>query len=191
MTLAVNIETSAADRNLLMSLFAALGFSLHRARRLREASLLMMLLWLAGCAGNPEMQTSDMMGSISEQQDLSIERVLVMNHARDALGTPYRYGGTTPAGLDCSGLTQTSLLAAGIEIPRTSQQQFDALERIDRARPGDLMFFGSGNRVSHVGIYMGNNQMIHAPGSGRQVSIAQLGNRYWRTHYRGAAAPAP
>ncbi|ART63357.1 C40 family peptidase [Kushneria marisflavi] len=173
-----------------MSLFAASSLPLRPARRLREIFLLMTLLWLAGCAGNPEMQTSDM-GPISEQQDLSIERVLVMNHARDALGTPYRYGGTTPSGLDCSGLTQTSLLAAGIEIPRTSQQQFDALERIDRARPGDLMFFGSGNRVSHVGIYMGNNQMIHAPGSGRQVSIAQLGNRYWRSHYRGAAAPAP
>ena len=174
-----------------MSLLAAFRLSLPSRQRLRGVSLLVSVLWLAGCAGNPEMQTSDMVGSISEQQDLSIERVLVMNHARDALGTPYRYGGTTPAGMDCSGLTQASFLAAGIEIPRTSQQQFDGLEHIERARPGDLMFFGSGNRVSHVGIYMGNNQMIHAPGSGRQVTLASLDKRYWRSHYRGAAAPAP
>ncbi|SPJ32195.1 C40 family peptidase [Kushneria phyllosphaerae] len=174
-----------------MSLPAAFRLPRRPIRRLREVSLLISLLWLAGCAGNPEMQTSDMMGPISEQQDLSIERVLVMNYARDALGIPYRYGGTTPAGMDCSGLTQASFLAAGIEIPRTSQQQFDGLEHIERARPGDLMFFGSGNRVSHVGIYMGNNQMIHAPGSGRHVTIASLDKRYWRSHYRGAAAPAP
>lgn len=174
-----------------MSLPAASGFSLHPIRRLREVSWLIMLLWLAGCAGTPDMQTSDMMGPISGQQDLSIERVLVMNYARDALGTPYKYGGTTPAGMDCSGLTQASFMAAGIDIPRTSQQQFDALKRIDHARPGDLMFFGSRGNVSHVGIYMGNNRMIHAPGSGRQVSIATLDNRYWRNHYRGAAAPAP
>lgn len=174
-----------------MSLLAALRLPLPSRQRLRGVPVLLTLLWLAGCAGNPEMQTSDMMGPISEQQDLSIERVLVMNYARDALGTPYRYGGTTPAGMDCSGLTQASLLAAGIEIPRTSQQQFDGLEHIERARPGDLMFFGSGNRVSHVGIYMGNNQMIHAPGSGRQVTLAGLDKRYWRSHYRGAAAPAP
>ncbi|MFC0337355.1 NlpC/P60 family protein [Kushneria avicenniae] len=174
-----------------MPLSAAFCRPLHPIKRLRDASLLIAVLWLAGCAGTPEMQTSDMMGSISEHQDLSIERVLVMNYARDALGIPYRYGGTTPSGMDCSGLTQASFLAAGIEIPRTSQQQFDGLERIDRARPGDLMFFGSGGSVGHVGIYMGNNQMIHAPGSGREVSIANLGNRYWRSHYRGAAAPAP
>lgn len=174
-----------------MPVFAAPLRPALSLKRLREISLLMALVWLAGCAGTPEMKTSDMMGPISEQQDLSIERVLVMNHARDALGTPYKYGGTTPAGMDCSGLTQTSLMAAGIDIPRTSQQQFDALERVDRARPGDLMFFGSGGNVSHVGIYMGNNRMIHAPGSGRQVSIASLDKRYWRSHYRGAAAPAP
>ncbi|WP_456268582.1 C40 family peptidase [Kushneria sp. AK178] len=174
-----------------MLLSAALPRPRVPTRCLRDASVLITLLWLAGCAGTPDMQTSDMAGPISEQQDLSIERVLVMNHARDALGTPYKYGGTTPAGMDCSGLTQASLMAAGIEIPRTSQQQFDALEHIDRARPGDLMFFGSGGSVSHVGIYMGNNRMIHAPGSGRQVSMATLDNRYWRSHYRGAAAPAP
>ncbi|GHC21954.1 hypothetical protein GCM10010082_12260 [Kushneria pakistanensis] len=166
-------------------------FPLRPMRRLHGFSLLIMVMWLAGCAGTPRMQTSDMAGPISEQQDLSIERVLVMNHARDALGTPYKYGGTTPSGMDCSGLTQASFLAAGIDIPRTSQQQFDGLQRIERARPGDLMFFGSGNSVSHVGIYMGNNQMIHAPGSGRQVTLAGLDNRYWRSHYRGAAAPAP
>ncbi|WP_106475732.1 C40 family peptidase [Phytohalomonas tamaricis] len=155
-------------------------------RRLGVAGIALVLAMLAGCAGNPPLETQD----TSNETDLSIERVLVITAAKDALGTPYRYGGTTPRGLDCSGLTQLSYRAAGIDIPRTSQQQFDALPRRDKARPGDLLFFGPGG-VSHVGIYIGHNQMIHAPGSGRTVSVANITNRYWRSHYRGAAAPAP
>ncbi|MFC0266864.1 C40 family peptidase [Kushneria aurantia] len=158
---------------------------------LRHGALLIALLWLTGCAGGPSTQERYASLPLSSQKNLSIERVLAMNHAREALGTPYRWGGTTSAGMDCSGLTQASLAAAGITIPRTSQQQFDALPEIDRARPGDLLFFGSGGRVNHVGIYMGDRRMIHAPGSGREVSVANLDNRYWRSHFRGAAAAAP
>lgn len=162
-----------------------------RPRPTGTAALLLALLLLAGCAGGPSTTTRNLDATLSEQRDLSIERVLALNFARDALGIPYRYGGTTREGMDCSGLTQASFSAAGITIPRTSQQQYDALPAIDTARPGDLLFFGSGGSVSHVGIYLGDNRMIHAPGSGREVSVASLGNRYWRSHFRGAAAPAP
>lgn len=166
----------------------------HAPIRLRPtgcAALLLALALLAGCAGTPSTPSRSLEATLSEQQDLSIERVLAISFARDALGIPYRYGGTTREGMDCSGLTQASLSAAGITIPRTSQQQYDALPAIDSARPGDLLFFGSGGRISHVGLYVGDHRMIHAPGSGRQVSVANLGNRYWRSHFHGAAAPAP
>ncbi|OHV08740.1 C40 family peptidase [Kushneria phosphatilytica] len=155
--------------------------------RLYRLLMTMILVLLAGCAGNPPLDVRDTSGA---EQDLSIDRVLIINRAKEALGTPYRYGGNTARGMDCSGLTQISYAAAGISIPRTSQQQFDRLPHRDVARPGDLLFFGSGS-VSHVGVYIGDNRMIHAPGSGRTVRVSNITKRYWREHYRGTAGPAP
>lgn len=78
--------------------------------------------------------------------------------------TPYVYGGTTPRGFDCSGLTQYVYRKQGIRIPRTAQAQRGAMRRISRAsaRPGDLVFFHSGRSVYHVGIYAGNGKMVDA-----------------------------
>jgi len=151
-----------------------------------------LMIWLAlallltGCAG-PELKTE------SSTQGVSMERALILAEARDALGTPYRFGGTSPRGLDCSGLTQMAYSRAGIALPRSSQAQYDSLPRIERARPGDLLFFatGKGPGVSHVGIYLGNDSMIHAPGSGRSVTTSSLAIDYWQDRFVGAAAPAP
>lgn len=150
--------------------------------------LLLALLLLAGCSSQKTIATRDD-GPAIDGNNLSIDRILVMSAAKEALGTPYRWGGTTPSGYDCSGLTQMAYGKIGISLPRTSNEQFHALDEIDVARPGDLLFFGSGNRATHVGIYMGDRQMIHAPGSGRTVSVSSLDIRYWRQHYLGAAAP--
>ena len=146
---------------------------------------LMLMLWLAGCAG-PDLATRDAGG-------LSMERTMILAEARQALGTPYRYGGDTLSGLDCSGLVQLTYARAGISVPRSSSQQFDRLPPIDTARPGDLLFFDTsgGGDASHVGIYLGNNRMIHAPGRGRQVTTTPLGLDYWQERFLGAAAPAP
>ena len=149
----------------------------------------LFLLLLAGCSTQKTIATRDD-GPAIDGNNLSIDRILVMSAAKEALGTPYRWGGTTPSGYDCSGLTQMAYGKIGISLPRTSNEQFHALDEIDVARPGDLLFFGSGNRATHVGIYMGDRQMIHAPGSGRTVSVSSLDIRYWRQHYLGAAAPA-
>lgn len=145
----------------------------------------LLLSVLAGCAG-PQLSTTDGKG-------LSMERTLVLQQARSALGTPYRYGGSDAQGLDCSGLVQMAYLQAGISLPRSSSDQYQQLPHIKSARPGDLLFFAtsSGSSVSHVGIYMGNDTMIHAPGSGRTVTTTSLSNGYWQEHYVGAAAPAP
>ncbi|WP_322528143.1 C40 family peptidase [Salinicola sp. LHM] len=149
----------------------------------------LFLLLLAGCSTQKAIVTRDD-GPAIDGNNLSIDRILVMSAAKEALGTPYRWGGTTPSGYDCSGLVQMAYGKIGISLPRTSNEQFHALDEIDVARPGDLLFFGSGNRATHVGIYMGDRQMIHAPGSGRTVSVSSLDIRYWRQHYLGAAAPA-
>lgn len=152
--------------------------------------MLLVLLVLAGCSSSQRIATQDP-GAI-KAQNLSIERALILASAKQALGTPYQWGGTSlESGVDCSGLVQLSYAAAGIQVPRTSNQQYQALDPRERARPGDLLFFGAGDRATHVGIYLGDRRMIHAPGSGREVTISSLNIRYWRQHYLGAAGPAP
>ncbi len=98
------------------------------------------------------------------------------------LGTPYRYGGSTPDGFDCSGLIQYAYHRAGIDIPRTTRQQLRHARPVSLSalRPGDLVFFRvSRRKVSHVGIYAGGGRFIHAPSSGKQVSYADLNDPFW------------
>ncbi|ATJ84537.1 C40 family peptidase [Halomonas beimenensis] len=153
---------------------------------LRRLPLMLgLLLALAGCAG-PQMATRDGEG-------LSMDRALILAEARQALGTPYRYGGSGEDGVDCSGLVQRVYARAGIPVPRTSRHQFERLPPTEEARPGDLLFFDTADRgkASHVGIYLGDGEMIHAPGRGRRVTITSLSLDYWQERFLGAAAPAP
>ncbi|QIQ03096.1 C40 family peptidase [Streptomyces liangshanensis] len=91
-----------------------------------------------------------------------------------AIGKPYVWGATGPGSFDCSGLTQAAWRAAGVALPRTTYTQINAGRRVSRAQlaPGDLVFFYSG--ISHVGIYIGDGKMIHAPRTGSTVRIAPL-----------------
>jgi cell wall-associated NlpC family hydrolase len=91
-----------------------------------------------------------------------------------ALGTPYRWGGTSPAGYDCSGLTQHVWHEAGVSIPRTSSQQAEHGTSVSLASisPGDLVIFYRG--ASHVGIYVGGGMVIHAPHTGAVVRLEKM-----------------
>lgn len=91
-----------------------------------------------------------------------------------AIGLPYVWGATGPSAYDCSGLTQAAWRAAGVALPRTTYTQITAGSRVpeSRLRPGDLVFFYSG--ISHVGLYIGGGQMIHAPHPGAAVRIAPV-----------------
>lgn len=126
---------------------------------------------------------------ISPQFDNELVQI-VMDEALKYEGYPYVFGGSNPStSFDCSGLTQWSYRKAGINLPRTAQQQYDATESIplSEAKPGDLVFFHStynaGTYVTHVGIYLGNNQMYNA---GDPIGYADLTTAYWQKHLIGA-----
>ncbi|CAM3983438.1 C40 family peptidase [Janibacter anophelis] len=89
--------------------------------------------------------------------------------AKQYIGTPYVYGGSTPSGFDCSGFTQYVFAKAGISLPRTTTQQQAATTPVSNPQPGDLVFFGSPSY--HMGIYLGDGMMIDAPRTGKSVSI--------------------
>ncbi|MEU3658471.1 NlpC/P60 family protein [Streptomyces sp. NPDC032940] len=95
-------------------------------------------------------------------------------YAYQKLGSPYVWGATGPDAFDCSGLTQAAYRAAGVSLPRTTYAQIGAGRRVSRAElvPGDLVFFYSG--ISHVGLYVGNGQMIHAPNPSAPVRVAPV-----------------
>ena len=115
----------------------------------------------------------------------------VLMRALGLVGTPYRYGGNTPeSGFDCSGLVnyvyrdmldlrlpRTSRALAAFQGPRIAE---------DRLVAADLVFFGSGAGVSHVGIYVGEGRFVHAPSTGGTVRLDRLDGPYWRDHYSGA-----
>jgi cell wall-associated NlpC family hydrolase len=101
------------------------------------------------------------------------------------LGTPYEYGGASPAGFDCSGLVSYAHERVGEPVPRTVARQLRAAERLPRSglEPGDLVFFELDDKPAHVGIYIGGQAFIHAPSSGGVVNRARLDRRYWRERF--------
>ena len=108
----------------------------------------------------------------------------VLERALALLGTPYRWGGTSPdKGFDCSGLVGYVFRnALGIELPRVSREMARSGELIsDRAQlnEGDLVFFGRRGRVDHVGIYLGEGRFVHAPSTGKDVMVSSLETGYW------------
>ena len=113
-----------------------------------------------------------------------------MREADNFLGVPYRSGGTTQGGVDCSGLVVTVYQKFGIAMPRTSQDQAHFGQQIDRSNllPGDLVFFRtSGNtNITHVGIYSGDGEFIHASTRSKQVKYDRLDNKYFRKRYATA-----
>jgi cell wall-associated NlpC family hydrolase len=107
-------------------------------------------------------------------EQASGSRAEAVAFARAQLGKPYAWGGTGPGAYDCSGLTQAALKAAGKNIPRTSQAQLSGGKQISlsQAQPGDLVVYYSG--ASHIGIYIGDGQIIHSSRPGKPVSVAPV-----------------
>lgn len=113
----------------------------------------------------------------------------LIGNAMGLLGIAYRYGGTSVStGFDCSGFMQHIFKRAmGINLPRTSAEQARMGTPVARSelQPGDMVFFRTlgGSRISHVGLYIGNNRFIHAPRTGKNIEITSLSHKYWSGKY--------
>lgn len=115
----------------------------------------------------------------------------IVRTAESFVGVKYKWGGTSPnAGFDCSGLTMAVYQLNGLRLPRSSAQQFTYGKLISKKelKKGDLVFFATsgGNKVSHVGVYVGNNHFIHAPSAGKSIHEESLSNSYYKKRYIGA-----
>lgn len=116
---------------------------------------------------------------------------MIVDKARQYLGTPYVYGGASPSGFDCSGFTYYVLSQLGYSPARTPAAQISLGTPVEKKdlKPGDIVFFagtGGASGISHVGLYVGNGQFIHSPNSRSVVSYADLTSGYWATYYYGA-----
>lgn len=110
-------------------------------------------------------------------------RHLVIENVSAQLGKPYRWGGNSPkTGFDCSGLVFFAHAKAGLKVPRKSVLQLSRAKKValKQVQPGDLLFFRTKSSASHVGIFIGGQEFIHAPSRGKKVSKASLANHYWR-----------
>ena len=118
-------------------------------------------------------------------------RKRIVKTAMNYIGVSYKWGGeSSDEGFDCSGLTMTVYQLNGLDLPRTSRQQWRAGTAVARNEllRGDLVFFATagGRRVSHVGIYTGDNKFIHAPGKNKHIRLTSLSKSYYRSRFVGA-----
>lgn len=113
----------------------------------------------------------------------------IVKEGKKHLGVRYLYGGTTPKGFDCSGFTSYTFKKKKVKLPRTAAEQYKKGKSVSKKnlKAGDLVFFKttSKTKISHVGIYVGNNKFIHSAGKG--VSVTSINDPYyWKSKYAGA-----
>jgi len=149
---------------------------------------LFVLFLLAGCATAPSSNQSVAALSASSLATSTATRQDIVKIAESLLGVPYKWGGTTRGGMDCSGVVNYAYNKLGIPVPRTAHDLYFGGQRLERVKPGDLLFYKtSPGRISHVGIYVGDGQMIHASTSKRRVIKANINIPYWRKRWVGGA----
>jgi cell wall-associated NlpC family hydrolase len=152
-------------------------------------SLAALTAALGGCAGSGQLAAPATAGQApvapaTETSNLPLGTAIA-ELAMDLIGTRYRYGGTSPGeGFDCSGLVFYAYSQAGLTIPRTSQEQFRAARKIalGDAGAGDLIFFQDQEKLSHVGLYLGDGLFVHAPAAGQRVTVANIDLPYYQRH---------
>ncbi|MBB6450537.1 cell wall-associated NlpC family hydrolase [Geomicrobium halophilum] len=109
----------------------------------------------------------------------------IISTAKDYVGVPYSFGGTSPSGFDCSGFLNYVFDQHGKDIPRTVSAIYSASTEVADPSPGDIVFFDTRGGASHAGIYIGGNEFIHTSSS-NGVTIDSLDNSYWEPRYMGA-----
>ncbi|MCU0622168.1 MAG: C40 family peptidase [Gemmatimonadales bacterium] len=170
---------------------------------MRRRGAVLLGLGLAACAGAPRVAPAPAPAPAPAEAPAPLG-VLVAATAREAMGRPYRYGGTGAEGdgFDCSGLIQSSYARHGVALPRTSREQARAgtsvAKRLDALRAGDLLTFSSqphGDTVAHVGLYVGDGRFIHSSSS-RGVMESGLSERdpsgaWWWPRWVGVRRVVP
>jgi cell wall-associated NlpC family hydrolase len=164
----------------------------------RWVLLFSAVILLAACASSPQRRQPTYKTSHSALADLpprapsaasAGEANDILFRAIGLVGTPYRWGGNTPAGgFDCSGLIDYIYrTATGIKLPRTSHEMasMDArkVRKMTQLASGDLVFFDIGGAISHVGVYVGKGRFVHAPNSGGTVRLDDIDGPYWGDHF--------
>ena len=147
---------------------------------------LMLSLLLGACSTAPTSQRSPATPALSVSGRLTHEQANdITLYAVGLVGTPYRYGGNTPAsGFDCSGLIgHVYQTRAGVTPPRTVSRLQAWGQSVSGAtvRTGDLVLFAQNNVATHAGIYVGEGRFVHAPSTGGEVRLDSLNSKYWAT----------
>ena len=141
----------------------------------------------AGCSSAPETRPvkADRVSVASTTADQAVSIAL------QQVGAPYRYGGSTPSGFDCSGLVHYSYSKAGKSVPRTTSTLWNNTRPVaaDQLQKGDVLFFRISGKMSHVGMYIGGGRFVHAPSSGKVVSVASLGSDFYSDAFIRAGRP--
>lgn len=160
----------------------------------RSSQIVLSLLFgitLVGCGSSPysgntryyQSSATTLSGPLSETEHEI--RAALLQQYQEWQGTPYRLGGVSRAGIDCSGFTQVTYRSRFNQyLPRTTKAQASQGVQIDTQTmaPGDLLFFNTGVKVRHVGIYMGQGEFLHASTS-QGVTISRLSNPYWQNSF--------
>jgi len=172
----------------------------------RSASFVLLALaipWVAGCGSAPPQRAPSSEYTLPEREAVAVPAwdgsggASNMRSRGEALadfalrlrGSPYRYGGATIDGFDCSGLVFYAHRALGLTVPRTSRDQADDSTDVKpkKLRPGDLVFFKiDSRRVNHVGIYVGDHRFVHAPGKGKPVTTNSLDDEFYAKRFFSA-----
>ena len=150
--------------------------------------VLSVTILLSACSSDYLVRPLTSIGVVAKAEQKNVEEIqrqrnIIIQNAKNQLDRAYRWGGKSPAqGFDCSGLVFYAHNKAGIKIPRISRRQFAQAQKVslNALQPGDLVFFKIRGNTSHVGIYIGERQFIHAPSPGKRVSRVSLDSDYWR-----------
>ncbi|MDH4124284.1 MAG: C40 family peptidase [Gammaproteobacteria bacterium] len=141
----------------------------------------MLALILAGCSSQPAVKVTSAPSAAQKAAAIAVQQV----------GVRYRYGGASPAGFDCSGLVHYAYANAGKRIPRTTAAQWQTMQPVGNndLRVGDILFFRIAGKISHVGMYVGDGDFVHAPSTGNVVSVASLRSEYYQDAFIRAGRP--
>jgi murein DD-endopeptidase len=155
------------------------------ARIVRRLVSVLIIASMVGCASQavqaPLKSTAKSYNTADQAAAVALRQI----------GVPYRYGGSTPNGFDCSGLIYYSYSRAGKNVPRTTGTLWSGIQPVAQSQMqvGDVLFFRIEGKMSHVGMYIGDNQFVHAPASGKSVTVGSLRSDFYRKALIRAGRP--